>query len=136
MLGIYTRVEKGIQHMSQLLQDRHRRLAQVLDEIPFNKAHATLIALVALGAVFDAVEQYNIGYAAPFLIKQWGITSGQVGLLSTFTFGGMALGALIAGILGDKIGRKSTYMYNLGLYTVGALIGAFAPNLGILFLED
>lgn len=120
--------------MSQLIQDRHRRLAQVLDGIPFNKAHVTLIFLVALGAVFGAVEQYNIGYAAPFLIKQWGISSGQVGLLSTFTFGGMALGSLIAGIIGDKIGRKSTYMYNLGLYTVGALIGAFAPNIEILFL--
>lgn len=120
--------------MSQSIQDRHRRLAQILDEIPFNKAHVLLIFLVALGAVFDAVEQYNVGYAAPILIKQWGISGAQVGLLSTFTFGGMAVGSLIAGILGDTMGRKVTYMYNLALYTLGALVGALAPNIGILYV--
>ena len=118
----------------QSMQDRHRRLAKVLDEIPFNGAHVWLIFLVALGAIFDAVEQYNVGYAAPILTKVWGITSGQVGLLGTFTFGGMALGSLIAGILGDKVGRRTTYMYNLALYTLGALIGAFAPNIETLFI--
>ena len=64
----------------------------------------------------------------------WGITSDQVGLLGTFTFGGMALGSLIAGILGDKVGRRTTYMYNLALYTLGALIGAFAPNIETLLI--
>lgn len=118
----------------QSMQDRHRRLAKVLDEIPFNGAHVWLIFLVALGAIFDAVEQYNVGYAAPILTKLWGITSDQVGLLGTFTFGGMALGSLIAGILGDKVGRRTTYMYNLALYTLGALIGAFAPNIETLLI--
>ncbi len=120
--------------MSHSMQTRHRHLAEVLDAIPFNRAHSTLIFLIALGAIFDAVEQYNIGYAAPILVKLWGISSAEVGLLTTFTFGGMALGSLIAGIVGDKVGRRVTYMYNLALYTLGALIGAFAPNIGILLL--
>jgi len=46
----------------------------------------------------------------------------------------MALGSLIAGVTGDKYGRRITYMYNLGLYTVGALLGAFAPNVGVLLV--
>jgi putative MFS transporter len=46
----------------------------------------------------------------------------------------MAVGSLIAGVLGDRIGRKITYMYNLALYTLGALIGAFAPNIDVLYL--
>lgn len=120
--------------MAELVKERYRRLSNILDEIPFNRAHGLLIFMIALGALFDAVEQYNVGYVAPILTELWGITPGQVGLLSTFTFGGMALGSLIAGILGDRIGRKITYMYNLALYTFGALICAFAPNIEVLYL--
>ena len=117
-----------------LVKERYRRLSDILDEIPFNRAHGLLIFMIALGALFDAVEQYNVGYVAPVLTELWGIDASQVGLLTTFTFGGMALGSLIAGVLGDRIGRKITYMYNLALYTFGALIAAFAPNIEVLYL--
>ncbi len=117
-----------------VVRERYQRLSNILDNIPFNRAHGLLIFMIALGALFDAVEQYNSGYVAPVLTDLWGISSGQVGLLTTFTFGGMAIGSLIAGILGDRIGRRITYMYNLALYTFGALIGAFAPNIEILYL--
>jgi len=117
-----------------LIKERYRRLSNVIDDIPFNRAHGLLIFMIALGALFDAVEQYNAGYVAPVLAELWGISPGQVGLLTTFTFGGMAIGSLIAGVLGDRIGRKITYMYNLALYTLGALIGAFAPNIEVLYL--
>lgn len=117
-----------------LIRERYRRLGHIIDEIPFNRAHVLLIFMVALGTLFDAVEQYNAGYVAPVLTNLWGISSSQVGLLTTFTFGGMAVGSLIAGVLGDRIGRKITYMYNLALYTLGALIGAFAPNIEVLYL--
>src|SRR5579875_3105141 len=116
------------------LKGRFDRLAEVLDHLPMNRAQWTIIFLVALGALFDAVEQYNSGYAAPSLIKIWHINGTEVGLLTTVTFGAMAVGSLIAGVLGDLIGRKVTYMYNLALYTVGALVGAFAPNIEVLLL--
>src|SRR5579884_1798991 len=102
------------------LKGRFDRLAEVLDHLPMNRAQWTIIFLVALGALFDAVEQYNSGYAAPSLIKIWHINGTEVGLLTTVTFGAMAVGSLIAGVLGDLIGRKVTYMYNLALYTVRA----------------
>jgi hypothetical protein len=101
---------------SSEVKSRFDRLAEVLDSLPMNRAQWTIIFLVALGALFDAVEQYNSGYAAPSLIKVWGISATQVGLLTTVTFGAMALGSLIAGILGDLVGRKVTYMYNLALH--------------------
>jgi putative MFS transporter len=116
------------------LKARFDRLGEVLDRLPMNRAQWTIIFLVALGALFDAVEQYNSGYAAPSLIKVWHISGTEVGLLTTVTFGAMAVGSLVAGVLGDLVGRKVTYMYNLGLYTVGALVGAFSPNIEVLLL--
>lgn len=110
------------------------QLAHAIDRIPFKSVHVWILVLVAFGALFDAIEQYNVGLASPLISRQFGLSGGQTGLLTTLTFAGMAVGSLVAGISGDKYGRKFTYMYNLGLYTVGALIAAFAPNYGILLL--
>lgn len=117
------------------LRDRARReLSAALDAIPFRRAHVLILVLVAFGALFDAIEQYNVGLAAPQIAQQWSLSNTQVGLLTTLTFAGMALGSLIAGITGDRYGRRITYMYNLLLYTLGALLAAFAPDIGWLLV--
>lgn len=118
----------------QVRVQAQRQLADGLDRIPFRSAHVWILVLVASGALFDAIEQYNVGLAAPLISKQWGLSNTQVGLLTTLTFAGMALGSLIAGVTGDKYGRRITYMYNLALYTLGALLAAFAPNIGVLLV--
>jgi len=111
-----------------------RELADALDRIPFRRAHVWILVLVAFGALFDAIEQYNVGLAAPLIADQWDLSGAQVGLLTTLTFAGMALGSLIAGVTGDRYGRRVTYMYNLALYTLGALLAAFAPNITVLLI--
>jgi putative MFS transporter len=117
------------------LRDRARRqLGAALDRIPFRRAHVLILVLVAFGALFDAIEQYNVGLAAPLIAAQWELSNTQVGLLTTLTFAGMAIGSLIAGVTGDRYGRRITYMYNLVLYTVGALLAAFAPDIGWLLV--
>jgi putative MFS transporter len=93
-----------------------------------------ILVLVACGALFDAIEQYNVGLAAPLIAAQWELSNAQVGLLTTLTFAGMAIGSLIAGVTGDRYGRRITYMYNLALYTLGALLAAFAPDVGWLLV--
>jgi putative MFS transporter len=111
-----------------------RELADALDRIPFRRAHVWILVLVAFGALFDAIEQYNVGLAAPLIADQWDLSGTQVGLLTTLTFAGMAVGSLVAGVTGDRYGRRVTYMYNLALYTLGALLAAFAPDVTVLLI--
>lgn len=118
----------------QLRGRAQRQLGAALDRIPFRRAHVLILVLVAFGALFDAIEQYNVGLAAPLIAAQWELSNAQVGLLTTLTFAGMAIGSLIAGVTGDRYGRRITYMYNLLLYTVGALLAAFAPDVGWLLV--
>ncbi len=128
-----SRTPDGNETDAETLRTRaYRELGDALDRIPFRRAHVLILVLVASGALFDAIEQYNVGLAAPLIAKQWSLSNAQVGLLTTLTFAGMALGSLIAGVTGDRYGRRITYMYNLGLYTLGALLAAFAPNYEVL----
>lgn len=115
-------------------QRLHAQLAGAMDQIGLGRAQKWVIFLVMTGTIFDAIEQFNVGYAFPAIKRVWGVSDAQVGLLSTATFAGVAAGCLLAGVSGDLLGRKFTYLYNLALYTVGALICAFAPDYTVLFI--
>lgn len=114
--------------------DLYRQLSSAIDRVPFKRTHVIIIFMIGVGALFDAIEQYNVGYAAPFLVKHWGLSTTEVALLTTFTFAGLAVGSVIAGVTGDLYGRRVTYMYNLLLFSVGGFISALAPDYTFLLI--
>lgn len=107
-------------------------LTAAVDRMPVRRAHVLVFLMVAFGTLINAIEEYNIGLAAPLLARQWSLSNAAVGSLTTVTFVGMAAGSILAGTTGDRYGRRLTYVYNLAVYTVGALLGAFAPGYGWL----
>lgn len=94
-----------------------------------NRAFSIIILLVVFGTFFDAIEQYNAGYAAAGVSTAFHISASTISTQVEFiTFGFMAVGALIAGYMGDNLGRRFLYSFNLGIYAVGALISALSVN--------
>ena len=47
---------------------------------------------------------------------------------------GAAIGSLFSGAISDKIGRKPVIMIADALFTIGAIMMAFAPSIGFLML--
>lgn len=113
-------------------RDPYEQLDASLDAIPTTSAHYRIFLLVAAGSLFNVIEQYLAGYAAPVLREQWGLTATAVSALSTATFLAMAAGALMTGFFADRFGRKHLFMVNVALYTAGSLLAALAPNYGVL----
>ncbi len=64
-----------------------------------------------------------------FALEQRGVSIAVVG---TTYFVGMAVGQLFYGIASDRFGRLPPLLFGIGLYSVGALLAAFAPNLEVL----
>ena len=48
------------------------------------------------------------------------------------TFIGVMAGAWAAGIVGDRLGRRCAYQFNLMLFGLASLAAAFAPNMDVL----
>jgi MFS family permease len=103
-----------------------------MDRIGFQRVHIFILVLVAFGTLINAIEEYNVGLAGPLIAQQWALSDAQVDFLTTLTFGGMAIGSLAAGAVGDRYGRRVPYICNLALYTAGALLAAFSPGFGWL----
>jgi MFS transporter, AAHS family, 4-hydroxybenzoate transporter len=72
----------------------------------FSLYHLCVFALCALGLLFDGYDVQAIGFVAPALIKDWGITKAALGPLFSANLFGMLIGAPLLGSLADKIGRR------------------------------
>lgn len=93
-------------------------------------------ALAGMASYLDAGSIVALGAGLAILQKEFGLTDGAVGLLAAIGPNalGCALGALIGGWLGDKLGRKTIYQYDLIVYAFGILLVALCQNKETLFI--
>ncbi len=103
-----------------------------LDRLPSSRFHYRLLGLIGFGMFFDGFEIYMTSVVAVPLVQAGWFTVGEIARFAAAMFFGLALGALVAGRLGDLYGRKTMYQVNLLIYSLGALLCACAPNLTML----
>ena len=95
-----------------------------IERMPFSAFHRRLLLMGGLGYTFDAMDAAVLAFLLPVLRTQWGLTSVQTGVLGSGTFIGYFVGAMLAGMLGDIIGRRKVMMYALVIYCVASLASA------------
>ena len=103
-----------------------------LDRLPIGRFHYRLLGMIGFGMFFDGFEIYMTSVVAVPLVQAGWFTVGEIARFAAAMFLGLALGALVAGRLGDLYGRKTMYQVNLLLYSIGALLCACAPNITTL----
>ncbi len=74
---------------------------------------------VIAGALHGIEQEFTVGTTLSEIITSW------------VTLGALA-GALVAGVLADRYGRRPTILVAAGLFTVGAAVEAFAPGPAVL----
>jgi sugar porter (SP) family MFS transporter len=89
-----------------------------------------LTLLATLGGFLFGYDTANIGSALPVLPYKVGDFAS--GYLVAGASLGAAAGALAAGPLTDRFGRKSLLIVDAALYAVGSLLSAFTPNVAVL----
>jgi len=74
-----------------------------------------------------------LAFIFPVLRTARGLSSVQIGVLGSSTFIGFLFGALLAGTLGDLIGRRAVMMWALALYSAASLVSAAVDNWSSFF---
>ncbi|WCK56702.1 MFS transporter [Aneurinibacillus sp. Ricciae_BoGa-3] len=84
--------------------------------------------------MFDALDVGIVSFIAAALVKEWHITPQQVGLIGSMNSLGMAVGAGVAGVFADKLGRKPILLASILLFGVASGLSAFVTGLSIFLL--
>ena len=105
-------------------------MLEQLDEVKLRGQHWRWTGIAAMGDYLDAGSIVAGGAALPLWTTYLHFGSTTVSLIAAFSSNGIStgIGALIAGRLGDKFGRKFIFSWDLLIYALGAIIVAAAVN--------
>ncbi len=109
-------------------------LVSRVQRLPIGKFHYTLLWVIGLGWMFDAMDTGLISFILTTMADEWQMSAAQKGWVVSITFVGMAIGAVFAGGLADRIGRRTVFAMTLLIYSLATALCAFAPNLTWLLL--
>ena len=101
-------------------------ILQRLESLPVGSFHYKLLILTGLGWLFDSMDTGLIAFVLPVLAKEWSLSPAQVGWIGSIGLIGMALGAVLAGTLADRIGRKKVFSITVLLYSLSTGMCALA----------
>ncbi|NOG72297.1 aromatic acid/H+ symport family MFS transporter [Roseicella sp. DB1501] len=105
-----------------------------LNAHPFS-AYQWLIFALCFGVVLlDGFDTAAIGYIAPSLLAEWGVERAALGPVLSAALFGLAFGALAAGPLADRLGRKAVLTGSVLVMGLACLASAWAGSLGALTL--
>ena len=90
-------------------------------------------AITALGGLLFGYDTGVVSGALLFLKKDFGgLSSFQQELVTSLLLVGAVIGALTAGRVADRIGRRPTVMITAVVFIVGVLLAAFTPTFPVL----
>jgi sugar porter (SP) family MFS transporter len=90
-------------------------------------------AITALGGLLFGYDTGVISGALLFIGKDFpGLTSFDKELLTSILLIGALIGALAAGRIADRVGRRPTVLGTAALFVAGVMLAAFSPSYGVL----
>ncbi|MYR42499.1 aromatic acid/H+ symport family MFS transporter [Streptomyces sp. SID5910] len=95
-----------------------------------------VVGLCWLAVLFDGLDMFIYGSVLPHMLqeKALGITSGQAGDLGSYATFGMLVGALAAGTVADRIGRKKLMVSCVTLFSLASGICAVSGSVAVFGL--
>jgi putative MFS transporter len=100
-----------------------------LDRLPIGPFHWRVLRLVGAGMFFDSFDNSMMGGVLAALVGSgWSNMALNARFISA-TFIGLTIGAALAGLAGDRLGRRFAYQFNLLLFGVMCLVASIAPSM-------
>src|SRR5215468_12538909 len=105
-----------------------------IDRQPVSGFQIRLMLICATVLFLDGFDTQAIGYVAPALAKEWGLTKGALGPVFSAGLFGLMIGALVLGPLADRVGRKKIIIFSTAAFGLGALATVLAHDITTLLV--
>lgn len=95
-----------------------------------------VVGLCWLAVLFDGLDMFIYGSVLPHLLetRTFGLTADQAGDLGSYATFGMLVGALVAGTIADRVGRKKLMVCCVILFSLASGVCALAGSVEVFGL--
>ncbi|WJF91539.1 MFS transporter [Paraburkholderia bonniea] len=105
-----------------------------LERLPFSRYHGTIFIIIAIAFFFDSVDLGTMTFLLGSIKTEFGLSSTMTGLVASASFGGMVLGAAVAGLLADRFGRRPVFQWSMVLWGVASYLCSTAQSVEALLV--
>ena len=102
---------------------------RLVDEQKVDRFNVLVVGLSFLAMLADGYEISALSFAAPELVRVWGIEAADLSLVLTASLFGIFIGAPLLGHVGDTYGRRRAILIACVICGVSTLAMAAAGNL-------
>jgi MFS transporter, AAHS family, 4-hydroxybenzoate transporter len=103
-------------------------VAAFIDAQPVGRYQIRLLVLCAAVLFIDGFDTQAIGYVAPDIAREWGLSRAALGPVFSAGLFGLMIGALIFGPIADRIGRKRIIVLSTVAFGIGTLLTVFVHD--------
>lgn len=108
-------------------------IKQVIDQ-RISRYQWMVILLCFAIALFDGFDTQAVAFTAPALLEHFNLQAGALAPILTAGIVGMTIGAMLLGLLGDKLGRRKTLLFCTAIFSIATLCTAFVTNIEQIFI--
>ncbi|MPM11310.1 hypothetical protein SDC9_57653 [bioreactor metagenome] len=83
-----------------------------------------VLSLCFLIALFDGFDTQAMAFTGPAILSAFKLKAGDLAPILTAGIVGMTVGAMLLGLVGDRIGRRPAAMSGVFVFGAGAIIGS------------
>jgi len=103
-------------------------ISKRLESLPMTKVTWTILILVGIGWMFDAMDQGMVSGVIAAIGKDWDLTKYELSWLTSSGLLGMIVGAALSGAISDRLGRRTVILYTLLIYSIGSFLCGLAND--------
>src|SRR6516225_4186617 len=109
------------------------QVSRLLDERGLSSFHVKLLIWSFFIVLIDGYDIGAIAFAAPSLVRAWGIDRESLGPVFSASLVGILFGSAIFGWVGDRYGRKAALVGSLLLFGIFTWIAAYSTTITQMF---
>ena len=107
-------------------------LGRLLDDSRWTGYQKGLVALTALTIVFDGIDNQLLGVSIPAIMREWSVPRAALAPVVSLGYFGMMIGGALAGIAGDRFGRRTALLGCIALFGAATLLSVLAHGTSLL----
>ena len=107
-------------------------IGHLLDEGRWGSRQKLYVLLTALTIIFDGIDNQLLGVAVPAMMRDWSLTRGAFAPVLAAGMIGMMAGGAIAGLVGDRLGRRVALIGSVFVFGILTALAALVDNLWTL----